>query len=162
MCQGTCPGPYGKLKSEKVLEPRQIEKYSVAFLFSTYGFSITCSRHGFALGYQYRTLKVCVDLPWPTWRFDSPCNNSSYLMIRGPLPAWLELFLILEQLWGVTSVMRSNFLTNRWWKQVMDARLKCSREGRRHRMKAVAFEAQAKEDMGDPRAINWWQLLVSK
>lgn len=159
MCQGTCPGPYGKMKSEKVLEPRQIEKYSVAFLLS---FSITCSRHGFALGYQYRTLKVCVDLPWPTWRFDSPCNSSSYLMIRGPLPAWFEIFLILEQLWGVTLVMRSNFLTDRWWKQVMDARLKYSRDGRRHRMKAVAFEAQAKEDMGDPRAINWWQLLVSK
>lgn len=83
-------------------------------------------------------------------------------MIRGPLPAWLELFLILEQLWVVTPVIRLNLLTNRWWKQVIDARLKCIREGRRHKMKAVAFEAQAKGDIGDLKAINWWQLLFSK
>lgn len=54
-------------------------------------------RYGFALGYQYTPLCVCLDLSWPTWIFDSACD-SSYLLWGWVLPAWLQLLLSLEQL----------------------------------------------------------------
>jgi len=48
MDQGTCPGSHGKPKSEKVLERRQREEISVAFVLSKYGVSIAFYRHDFA------------------------------------------------------------------------------------------------------------------
>lgn len=36
-------------------------------------------RYGFALGYQYKPLWVCLDLSRPTWRFDLACNSSCLL-----------------------------------------------------------------------------------